>query len=116
MNRRATGYMAEQTAVRRLEKCGYRIIGRNVKCGGVEVDVIAEEGGDLVFVEVKSSETDFASPAERVTSRQMARYVRAAKAYVQSRNLFGVNVRFDIAEVTPAGVGIIKHAFDASCR
>lgn len=114
MNIRAKGYIAEETAVAFLKKKGYRIIARNVKSAGVEVDVIAEEGGDLVFVEVKSSDTAFAAPAERVTPRQMHRYVTAAKGYVQSRNLFGVNVRFDVAEVTGEEVNVIVNAFDAA--
>ena len=60
MNRRAAGYIAEELAARRLEKDGYRILARNEKCAGVEVDIIAAEGGDLVFAEVKASSSEFA--------------------------------------------------------
>lgn len=113
MNRRATGYIAEEIAARKLEKEGYRILARNEKCAGVEVDIIAAEGGDLVFAEVKASSTEFAVPAERITHEQRRRYVRAAKAYVQAHSLFGVNVRFDAVEVRGDDVKVIRGAFEA---
>lgn len=113
MNRRAAGYIAEELAARRLEKDGYRILARNEKCAGVEVDIIAAEGGDLVFAEVKASSSEFASPAEHITREQRRCYVRAAKAYVQAHSLFGVNVRFDAVEVRDGAVTVIRGAFDA---
>ena len=55
MNKRASGLIAEQRAAERLEEEGYRIIERNVKVAGVEVDIIAADARTLVFAEVKSS-------------------------------------------------------------
>ena len=72
------------------------------------------EGETLVFVEVKSSEYATAHPAEHVTPWQMKRYVRAAREYVAARGLFGVNVRFDVAEVVGGDVRLIRGAFDAT--
>lgn len=114
MNKRASGYNAEQLAAEYLKSEGFRIICRNHRCAGVEIDIIAADGKELVFVEVKSSEYAAAHPSEHVTPWQMRRYVRAAREYVAARGLFGVNVRFDVAEVVGGDVRLIRGAFDAT--
>lgn len=113
MNRKAGGNIAEQLAAEHLEREGFVILERNRKCAGVETDIIAADGGELVFAEVKSSTFFGVRPAEHVGAEQMRRYVRAAKAYIAEKGLFGVNVRFDVIEVTDGRVRHIKGAFDA---
>lgn len=114
MNKRASGYNAEQLAAEYLKSKGFRIICRNHRCAGVEIDIIAADGNELVFAEVKSSEYAAAHPSEHVTSVQMRRYVRAAKAYTAARGLFDVNVRFDVVEVAGGEIRHIRGAFDAT--
>lgn len=116
MNKRASGLIAEQRAAERLEGEGYRIIERNVKVAGVEVDIIAADGRTLVFVEVKSSTYYRTRPSDHLTEEQMRRYVRAAKAYIRDHGLYGVPVRFDVVEVTDEDVTVLKGAFDSSAK
>ena len=54
MNRAARGRAAEDAAVALLERNGYRIVARNVRLPGGEIDVIARDGSIVVFVEVKA--------------------------------------------------------------
>ena len=108
------GAMGERAARAYLEAKGLRFVGANLRVGRDEVDLLMREGETLVFVEVKSSECAAAHPAEHVTPWQMKRYVRAAREYVAARGLFGVNVRFDVAEVVGGDVRLIRGAFDAT--
>lgn len=116
MNKRAKGNMAEQLAAEYLEKEGMVVLERNRKCGGVEADIIAADGGELVFVEVKASDFCGAHPVEHVGNEQMRRYIRAANAYIAEKKLFGVNVRFDVVEVKDGRMHHIPAAFDANTR
>lgn len=114
MNRRAAGYIAEERAARLLRSKGMKILERNGRFAGVEVDIVAVDGADLVFVEVKSSERDTVHPEEYVGSAQRARYVRAAKSYISLHGLYDVNVRFDVVAVAGDRVEHITSAFDLS--
>lgn len=116
MNKRAKGSMAEQLAAEYLEKEGMVVLERNRKCGGVEADIIAADGGELVFVEVKSDDFGGVRPIEHVSDEQMRRYIRAANAYIAEKKLFGVNVRFDVVEVKDGRMHHIPAAFDANTR
>ena len=65
---RSLGQQGEQIAVQYLKAHGYKILERNYRCRVGEVDIIAEDQGDLVFVEVKArSSKVFGNPAEAVT-------------------------------------------------
>lgn len=116
MNGRAKGYIGEQLAAEYLSKAGWKIVGRNVRSCGVEVDIIAFDGDTLVFCEVKTADRDDATPAEWVSTGQRRRYVKAAQGYVAHHSLYGADVRFDVAEVCGGKVRLTKNAFDADCR
>ena len=116
MNKRAKGSIAEELAAEYLKERGFVILERNRKCGGVEADIIAADGGELVFVEVKASDFCGAHPVEHVGNEQMRRYIRAANAYIAEKKLFGVNVRFDVVEVKDGRMHHIPAAFDANTR
>ena len=116
MNKRAKGSIAERLAAEYLKERGFVILERNRKCGGVEADIIAADGGELVFVEVKASDFCGAHPVEHVGNEQMRRYIRAANAYIAEKKLFGVNVRFDVVEVKDGRMHHIPAAFDANTR
>ncbi len=82
------GREGEDRATRFLEARGYRIVARNVRAGGVELDVIATKGPRLVFIEVKtrraSSDAGFGShgrAAEAVDPRKQARLRRGGIAW-----------------------------------
>ena len=113
MNGRARGYIGEDIAVRFLKRRGYRIVATNAVVCGVEIDIIALDGDTVVFAEVKSSDSDTAYPAERVSARQRARYVAAAQAYRVKHSLYDADFRFDVIEVAGSRLSHIKNAFEA---
>ncbi len=84
-----------------------------------EIDIVARDGGDLVFVEVKTRRSDTDSAAsEAVGFRKRGRIVRTALNYLDERGLGEVGCRFDVAEVyfvngRPVTVEVIKGAFSA---
>ena len=94
------GQRAEIAAAAELGRRGYRIVGSNYRCKYGEVDLIAQEGGSLVFVEVRCRTTDaYGTPAESVTAAKRQRLVRTAQTYLDERNLGDVGCRFDVVEV-----------------
>ncbi len=114
------GPRGEEAAARHLESLGFRILERRFRTKAGEIDLVAEEGGALVFVEVKSrSSLGFGRPSEAVDGRKQARLRRAAEAYLQRCSALERPCRFDVVEVLrlPGGelcCHLIRDAFDAS--
>jgi putative endonuclease len=78
-----TGRSGEDVAVRFLEEKGYKIIERNRRKKRGEIDVIAEDNGEVVFVEVRAKTGgDFGTPEETVDSRKIQKLIRNAESYV----------------------------------
>lgn len=100
-----------------LEREGYRVVERNLRLRGGEVDLIIRDGATLVFVEVKLRRTSsFGSPAEAVDPRKRDRIRRVALGYLAKNDLLDrVEVRFDVLGVEPRADGYrfehIKGAF-----
>ena len=93
-----TGACGEDAACSFLKKKKYKIIERNFRCSGGEIDIIAQKGEDLVFVEVKTRASDkFGTPAEAVTYYKKQNMVKTAKVYLM-QNPTDMNIRFDIIE------------------
>ena len=113
MNRRSLGTEYEQRAAQWLEQRGYEIREKNFRGGGAEVDLIAEEGGYLVFVEVKYRATDrFGAPSQAVDARKQERIRKAAVHYMCSRGIApDVPCRFDVVSILGGQVEIIENAF-----
>src|SRR5438105_5607411 len=83
-----SGADGEAAAALFLESRGYRIIERNYRTKRGEIDLIAEEGCTLVFVEVKARLNDrFGGPAAAVTPAKQARVARLAQHYLARRRL-----------------------------
>jgi len=100
-----------------LRRRGYRILERNFRCRLGEIDLVAREKGELVFIEVKTrTSTHFGLPQEAVNWHKQRRLSRLAQFYLASRGLTEMNCRFDVVAVllTDGGkpqVEIIKDAF-----
>ncbi|MCX7805976.1 MAG: YraN family protein [Planctomycetota bacterium] len=116
--RQKIGAEGEEIAARELERLGYRIVERNFRCRAGELDIVAEDGGATVFVEVKARRTESkGAPAESVHTRKRARMARAAMWYIRARRLPGnARYRFDVVSVLmhPEGapdVKVLKNAF-----
>jgi len=116
--RRAVGDAAEQLAVEYLEREGYVIRDRNVVCRRGELDVVAEKGAVLAFVEVRMRATAvWGDPSMTVTHSKQRKVVLAAHEYCQRHRLFARVIRFDVASVVGRGreghVEYIADAFEA---
>lgn len=112
-DKRKTGDKGERRAARYLMLRGYRIIERNYTFGHKEVDLIARRGRTLAFVEVKTRKDDsILSGRYSVTLAKRHNIISAAKAYCMNHDASGMNIRFDIAEVSTKGsVNYIKNAY-----
>ena len=77
------GQKAEELCADLLRRAGLRILARNWRCPYGELDLIAEEDGELVFVEVKTRRgTSHGAPEEAITPAKRARLVAAAQSYL----------------------------------
>jgi putative endonuclease len=113
--RRAWGDGAEQLVAEALERQGWVVRDRNVRCRHGELDVVAEKGEVLAFVEVRMRATDrFGSPTESVLGPKQRRVVLAATEYCQRHRLFERVIRFDVASVVGRGrSGVVEFVEDA---
>jgi putative endonuclease len=91
------GTVGEAAAARYLTERGYHVLERNFRCRGGEIDLIALDGGTLVFIEVKLRRTlARGSPLEAVTPLKQARVRKAAQQYLGfCGRVFG-RIRFDV--------------------
>ena len=97
--RHALGASGEARAAAYLEARGYRIVGRNVRAGGVELDLVAERGLLTVFVEVKTRRsTRYGSPVLAVDAHKQARISRGAAVWLNEQRAHrrGRRARFDV--------------------
>jgi putative endonuclease len=82
--RQVTGDAAEERALRYLEGQGMRLVARNFRCKGGEIDLIMQAGQTLVFVEVRQrADSGFGGAAASVTPRKQARILLAAQVFLQ---------------------------------
>ena len=112
----ALGRDGEDLAARHLAGRGFRILQRGYRTRGGEIDLVVEEEGVLVFVEVKSrSNLACGRPAEAVGALKQRRLLRAASAYLQQYGALDRPCRFDVVEVLwdPGGGARIHHIRDA---
>jgi putative endonuclease len=97
----ALGAEGEQRAAAHLEARGYRIADRNVRAGGVEIDLVALRGDLVVFVEVKTRRSRrHGGGAEAVGRQKRRRLVEGARAWLSSHRRRHARVRFDVIEWT----------------
>jgi len=116
---RGAGFDWERAAERALVDAGYRILDRNFRSRGGELDLVAEENGVLCFVEVKGRRSvAFGTPAEAVTPEKERRVILAARAWLVRSPARGRDCRFDVVCVSETAdkpgmpdVEIIRDAF-----
>lgn len=98
--RRSLGHFGEVVAEAHLRRQGYQIVERNWRCRRGEVDLVAREGGDWVFVEVRTRRGNSAgTPEESVTPAKQRRLIQLARLFLQQRELQDVSWRIDIVAV-----------------
>jgi putative endonuclease len=112
------GRRGEDLAFQLLKKKGYKILERNYKSSLGEIDIIAQEGNTLVFVEVKTrSSSDFGSAKAAVDSRKQRKLSMLALGYLKSRALIDQPARFDVVAIDmdqgrEKKVELVRNAFD----
>ena len=111
------GARGEEIALDYLKKRRYRVIETNYRCKCGEIDIIASEGSDLVFVEVKTRRTSsYGPPQLSVTPFKQRQISKAALTWLTKHRLMDSNARFDVIGVLLRDnehlVEHIKNAFD----
>ena len=112
MNTRAVGRIGEDIAVKYLvERKNARILARNFTVRGGEIDVVAEIGDVIVFVEVKLRSSS--DPHEAIGYTKQKRLSKAAAIYLQKNGLTERFSRFDALLILPDGsIEYIEQAFE----
>lgn len=111
------GRRAEELVANRLERAGWRVVGRNVGLPSGELDIVALDGRTLVFVEVKAGRAGTAlgpeKPAHAVGYRKQRKLRRLAREWIaERRGPSGVaGYRFDVVGVRfgPDGLADVDH-------
>ena len=119
--RHIAGRDAEDRAAAVLERAGLRVVARNVRMRGGEIDLVCRDRDAWVFVEVKARRAGWdGSPGAAVSWTKQRRLARLAEAYLKWRGLRDVRCRFDVVEVVLGGaapeVRHLRSAFDAPSR
>ncbi len=116
--RREFGLKAEDFAVSFLEKKGYLILERNYRTRFAEIDIIAQQGDCLVFIEVKARKNMRKGfPKEAVGFSKQKKISLAAEYYLREKKLSNVRARFDVVAILENSNGLevelIDNAFHA---
>lgn len=107
------GREAEARAARYLERQGLKVLTRNYRCRGGEIDLVCRDGETLVFVEVRlRSNRNFGGAAASITAAKQRRIALAARHYLAGKPLPAC--RFDAVLLDGETIDWIRSAFDAA--
>ncbi|WP_234340287.1 YraN family protein [Gorillibacterium timonense] len=117
--RRLTGKAGEEAAAQYLLEQGHLIRERNWRCRSGELDIVAEEEGCLVIVEVRTRKPSvrFGTPQESVDARKQLQVRRTAEVYLYQHRLTECRIRFDLISIRLNADGSmqalehLRHAF-----
>ena len=95
------GQWGEERVCRYLEERNYRILDRNFRCRGGELDIVAEQGATLCFIEVKCRRSlKLGLPAESVSTAKQRKIKHAALFYLKCHpGSESGDLRMDVVEV-----------------
>ncbi len=95
------GARGEALATRHARRVlGMKIVARNQRFDGGELDIIAIDGPDIVFIEVRTRRSELAGSPERTIRDGKRRFLRrAAREFMRHRRLGSFTPRFDVAAV-----------------
>lgn len=97
--RKKLGQLGENLAANHLERRGYVIHQRNYRCPVGEMDIVAEDGDCLVFVEVRTRRgREYGTPEESITAAKQSKLVEVAQTYLQEHHWPG-DWRIDVVAV-----------------
>lgn len=114
-NTRKKGTSGEQIAEKFLIEKGYKILDRNFYFERGEIDIVAEDNGVIVFVEVKSrSSEEYGEPEDSITPNKRKQLRKVAEGYFYEKNISDVEARFDVISIKwKKGNPIIEHIENA---
>ena len=117
--RNILGEIGENLACCELERRGCAVLARRYRSRGGEIDIIAEQGPTVVFVEVKTRDgSAYGSGADAVTWTKRRRIVAAATDFLARQRMTDRPCRFDVVSIVVGADGpaieVISHAFDLS--
>jgi putative endonuclease len=96
-SRTRLGTRGEELAQRFLQQKGYQILDCNYRCRWGEIDVVARDGDELVFVEVRARRSvDYGTPEESLTDAKLGRLLATSQYYLQQREEGDINWRIDL--------------------
>lgn len=108
--RKNTGKIGEEAAVKHLQKKGLIIKYRNYRCRIGEIDIIAQDSGVLVFVEVRTLRSKyFGLPQESIGYKKMTKVRNVAQYFMQSKNIKNTDCRIDVIAVFINNDDQVKH-------
>jgi putative endonuclease len=113
LSRASLGRRGEDRAAAALEAKGMRVIARNFRCPAGEVDLIALDGGVLVFVEVKTWTTRGIDALEHAVGiKKQRRIIETANYFLSSHREYKcMAIRFDVVFIGPSGLTHLAAAF-----
>lgn len=116
MNRIEAGQKAEELAAAFLQAKGLSVLERNFRAKVGEIDIVAKDGDEVVFVEVRArASRDFGGAAASVDGAKRRKLIRAAALWLQARGWDGA-CRFDVVALDGGRIEHMPAAFDASGR
>lgn len=111
------GDRGEELAADLLNKMNYEIIERNYRFGRGEIDIIAKDNDELVFIEVKTRKNlEYGHPEFAVTKSKQRQIKRMAEAYLYEKEISDIDCRIDVIAILlkknlPPEINHIKNAF-----
>ena len=95
-----TGKSGEEIASEYLKQEGYIILEKNFQCKQGEIDIIAIDKEEIVFVEVKTRRNQhYGLPAEAVNKQKKKHFINSINYYIDARNLEQDFIRIDVIEI-----------------
>lgn len=109
------GAIGERMAERWLMREGWRIVARRFRSGHRDIDLVAERGTSVAFVEVKArTGLEFGDPIEAVNWRKQRELCRSAHVWLERYGRPGMTYRFDVVGVWLRGDRVrIRHVENA---
>ena len=99
-NKRVQGANGETTAAQYLQRQGFRILQQNYRYDRGEIDIVAEDNNEIVFVEVKARHSNtYGTPEEAVTSKKQQQIRSVAEGYLSEHNSNERVCRFDVIAI-----------------
>lgn len=107
--RKQRGQQGEQLVARYLQQEGFTILARNYARRTGEVDIIAQRGNIIAFVEVKARTSGLFDLTELINKTKQQRIIKAAKCFILARSLHEMIYRFDVALIENLNEGTISY-------